>query len=148
MYLCKKTIFLEATDHLRNQFQVQHAWMKSNLFRLGKEIIRILLSTIRPTIVTGTSSSGTIFVGSSKSNSYLCFCCRNYFVHLIPIRKIPVSIASHKSSVKIGILSWNFCASSHATAWVPNLGSPMEFYKTSTSSLINLKVWPKPSIIR
>jgi len=119
----------------------------------AKKFVGLALSVMVPTTCSGASSSGTIFVGSSRSIpsnvssgvSGITCSARSH------CGKAPASIASARSRRwKSGSLPAASCASSHVSECVPSFGRQWNFTSTvSPASLIIRNVCtPKPCIIR
>jgi hypothetical protein len=119
----------------------------------AKKLSGFRLSTRRPTGVTGTSSSGMIFVGSSRSMSSNAnslssgtSCSPSSYSG-----KTPASIASQRSRrLKSGSrpeISW---ASSNTSECVPSSGVQWNFTNVACpAELTRRNVWtPKPCIVR
>ena len=118
----------------------------------AKKLSGFRSSVSRPTRSTGTSSSGTILVGSSRSKSNACSSSSSMIcTPSSHSGKAPVSMASQRSRRwKSGSLPEIFCASSQTTEWTPRSGFQWNFTKRDVPfASTSRNVWtPKPSIIR
>ncbi len=119
----------------------------------AKKLDGLRLRVSRPIGLTGASSSGTIFVASSRSMpSKVCSgVSGKVWMPSSHCGYAPASMASARSRRwKSGSTPPAICASSQTWECTPSLGFQWNFTRVvAPSALTSRKVWtPKPSIVR